>query len=461
MPTGPIGQSSRKGPVRRTRSAIWVRQDKPTIRRIQTEKGVFKWKRSLADYFVYSSRPASEFSIVEKRGFIRRNKEWLLADLIHEGLWEKGRRFTDIHVSAIPTRQIDKSLNRTLKGGRASIVSLFARAVEHTFRSYAAARKIPFHAAVVESIMGELLVDAIRSGGALSMREVEAKYLAESKRIRKVYHQNQVRVNGLVGLLIGRRRFTPNQKRSIKQWIVRNLADLRQEIQDILIRQGTDFSPEAYNRVAAEVQKIYFERAEREVIRTFQSAPKIRKLPTVPAGSSGQKSGSRTERMAAYQREPGETTPAERREQIKSRTDVANQRGEAFSSTAYIIHEIRKRNPESANLLDRLVRERVITPNAVDRLYIAGNLAQRTFYEVLTTSDFVDRFSTAKIPILLSWIAMVGDRGVEKGRAHKAFNDKEGEKMFQFLDNNDFLEHHTGNTAIYLRRPQTKKKGYQ
>jgi len=198
-------------------------------------------------------------------------------------------------------------------------------------------------------------------------------------------------------------------------------------------------------KIAGKMRDALAEKFRSQNSKAYQAREKAR--TTARTASS-----TRAERIAAYQPRERETKPT-RGAELRSKQREALTKRKNFNTIDHCLTEISKESTQTGNALRRLVAENQLQQNGLVGLFSSGSLTQKVFLRTLQDTDFQKRFGAGQVNILARGLSFIGPRGKEIPKAKKAFQSKQGEAIFKFLERNNLLEtQHVGGQVVYLQR---------
>ncbi len=337
--------------------------------------------------------------------------------------------------------------------------------IKERMSKYFKARKIPvrtkaekdaFEMALGEFFQKHRLTD-IR--GAIDLAELERTYFF----LRGIYKGGDLQVaqyqNTFYRNFFGRKRLTANQRRTAKRWIRKNwdwiVERQRASLREIWNAHPGGLTPECIkdaDRRYLEIEAEFRERAREEVLESFREREPAREVVVKKTREPEKKLGTRTERMAAYQR--GEKTRTELTTEIQQQTRQAELRGEKFDPVDYALKQIEAKHKRTASAFRTMLKKRQLDRGSLVGLFTSGNLTQRLFMRIARNPEFQRRFGEQAIKPLARGLSYIGPTGRQIVKVRKLFEREGGGRLFSFLMRRKyFLEaHHAGGDVVYLAR---------
>jgi hypothetical protein len=315
------------------------------------------------------------------------------------------------------------------------------------FSNYLQSRNIPVDKKVLADVIPIFFLTNPKSvvGGKINFAEFERTYIPKNKEARAEKITVAQKANKLINAEFRGVRLTKRQRVVMRKW-------LAERITSRLKRHFEDYSASRINKnQLIDLSIKVFVDAQNDLRVQFKSFLPREKTVVNPAQpTQAKKLGERNGRIAAYEAE-------ERQDHIRSRElnaarDVAEVHHTPFNPAKHCLVELKKENETAGKKFEQLLSSGAINQDSLTRLFISGSLSRRVFLAALEDTSFEKEFGLKEANSLAKGIAFMGSRGKLISSAKRAFQSRNADKLFKFLEGASLIEIHSGGKVAYLRR---------
>jgi len=443
------------------RRSPWARQPKKEIRRIRSGFWRFPYSPEMRQAMAFDKRGVEKLSLPEKQEFLGQNKQCFLPAVKATGLnttkfdrreLEKG------HFLKLPLKMQDTLFRAVLLFVWAQENKRLDATMTGHLKKYLAERRIPFDDQAFAVSFKLFVHETKKVTETVNLPRFERIYVQYMKKQRQAEQAEAWWRKYLYSQITGRRRFTKNQFDTIWSWVNRNydtlqnrkVALLKQHLTNQLDSKEIAEESKKLASQFEEMNKEFVEKCNSELVSSFEEKRSARNGRAEKETRVPEKGGTREKRMEQYV--PREKTPRERRQSLESKARVAQSARAKFNQLEYIIEEIGKESPQTADRLSKLSQAGLLKQGTLASLFTAGSLTQKTFIYTLDEARFSEEFGSKQIDAVAKAIAFIGPKGKPVQNAVRAIQSPQKTRIFEFLEKNGIITRHSGGNTVYLAR---------
>ncbi len=440
------------------------KEHKAKLRQLHSKYVSVSFPRDVEKSYRFMRMKANEIPMQTKVEFLSRNSGDLM-NILRATYAKSGKP-----VPANATKQTIVGLLKKGEFSESTVNSFFAGVVEKVvhssaevlvstlekhFTKYLKERGLPLNKKLLDMALADFI--QIHSTSVLATSRVPAAdfdrvYINLLKTERGVrMWQNSAR-NFFAELTFKGVKLTPNQKRTAKKWIERNMPKYNELVKNAVASSPTIGAREQTMIIASVMEKmkadLFF-----ELGRSFGVIKPVR-VPTSTAqpqsASAPSKALTRGERLASYEQKE-KVAKEHRSKAVSNQARAARITGAKFNPVLSALVEIANENPLVSSRFRQMLDSRTLSNDSVVKLANSGSLSQRIFFTALD-NGLLSKAVNATPDRLARVLSFIGPGGKKIVEVKKFCARNNSSAIYEFLEKGLLETHHGGGTKVYLAR---------